>query len=342
MAVVAAPKGGYQVGGWYWDPQAGDARQFTGNGFGDPGKVALGQQSSTPAPQSGPSQADIDAAFNPEFDALNKLQSGLESDQTQQLTAAQGKHDNQLTTVAGQETGLRNNLSKNQLDWTNSTQGAYSDALRAYNALQQRNNGLYGGQSSAGQAANDLLNQTYLQTRGTIGQQDASAQLAFKGQDQDITNWVADQHAKLDNWLLDAQTSIKQTFQQGINQINADRGATESAKAQAKLGLLQQLFTHQQALQDYDNQLRMQVELASKNLPQGQLDTTNFTNQIGNYGQAVSGATNNFTSQAQITPSFSYQPSAMILPAGYPTTKKNDDMSNFSNYSGDGSDFVLG
>lgn len=34
-----APPGGFQKGAWYWDPQAGQARRWSGSRFGNPGEV---------------------------------------------------------------------------------------------------------------------------------------------------------------------------------------------------------------------------------------------------------------------------------------------------------------
>jgi hypothetical protein len=70
MAVVAPPPGGYKIGGWYWDAQAGDARQWDGSQFGAPGAVIVNPDGSSKLNSNTPSSS---VASNPALDAVNKL-----------------------------------------------------------------------------------------------------------------------------------------------------------------------------------------------------------------------------------------------------------------------------
>lgn len=50
-----APPGGFLLGGWYWDPKAGQARRWTGTTFGPPGvTVPVGSEPGANANSNGP------------------------------------------------------------------------------------------------------------------------------------------------------------------------------------------------------------------------------------------------------------------------------------------------
>src|SRR5258708_4524314 len=289
--------------------------------------IAPSQPSQPSAP--GVSQSDIDAIYNPESAFLTNLSGTLGTDRDAQLAGAQQKATSQGGVVEGQAQSLLDTLGVNKNQWNTQTQSAYGDALNNYNALSQRNSALYGGQSSAGAATNDLLNQEYLRTRTGIGNQDQSAQLTFNTENQDIANWKTDQHAKLDGWLTDAQQQIKNTFQQGINAINSDQAQTESAKAAAKLGLLQTVFQHQQALQDYDTQIRRQVELASATLPQGSFNPQQYYSTLNQLGVGLVQMPGQMTQNTQINGGAA--PGNNFASTFAPTPNRNDQFSQLTN-----------
>lgn len=67
MAVVAAPKGGYQLGAWYWDPAANGARQWDGKQFGGAGQVVVNPDGSSKLGAAGGNNASSP------LDQVNKI-----------------------------------------------------------------------------------------------------------------------------------------------------------------------------------------------------------------------------------------------------------------------------
>lgn len=75
------PPGGFQYGGWYWDPSVKQARQWTGNTFGAPGVVAIGAQQTSAANEGliNPSASPLDNVNKVIEDSFTKLQSEVRS-----------------------------------------------------------------------------------------------------------------------------------------------------------------------------------------------------------------------------------------------------------------------
>lgn len=79
------PAGGFKFGAWYWDPKAGNARQWDGKSFGAPGiihnpnqvgfgKPAVGGGSVSPAPASSSGQGVLEQINSTIQNSFQKLQ----------------------------------------------------------------------------------------------------------------------------------------------------------------------------------------------------------------------------------------------------------------------------
>ena len=152
------------------------------------------------------------------------------------------------------------------------------------------------------------------------------AQLTFSGEDQNISNWVAQTTTQIKNWYLDASQQIQNQFSQGLASINSQRGQTDTDKAMAKLNLISNLVQHQQALDVMNQQFQQYAQLAATTgVPSTQAyNQSGFLNNVNGYLNNVGGAVNGLTSNAQITPNFN----AATYTTAYalPTQKTTDPL----------------
>lgn len=319
-----------QNGGWYngqqfWNGQLGPVGQIINPGQSGYKPVGGGSSGGGGGGQSMPSQGDIDSAFSGVYSGLDAITGTLQKNAAQATSTAQQEESNALGLIPGQQAQLQDTLNQNKTQWAQGTQSAYGDALNSYNALQQRNQGLFGGQSSASSAANDFLNQEYLKTRGQIGNEDQSAQLQFGTQNQNIQNWVAQSTTQVKNWYLDASQQIQNQLSQGLSQIQEQRGQTQTDQAMAKLNLVSTLVQHQQALDTMAAQTQQYMQLAASSggMPNTQApDYSQFYSGMGNNLAQVQGMGSGFSqpyngSSKGITPNFN--------PGGGPTLNLNQN-----------------
>jgi hypothetical protein len=241
-----------QNGGWYngvqyWAPGQGPQSSSSNNNNSGGGQPAL---------------PDINSLYQPQIDFLNGLTSTINNTKTQQLGGIDTQYTGQQKQIGDQSAMLNQQLSTDQSTFGNQMQSAYAQAASDYQALKQRNAAMFGGQSSAGPAADELLGQTYLQTQNGLQNSQLQGNQQFQQEGLGITQWGQTQQNQLDTWKSQAYDMINNTAQQGLNAINQDLAMTESDKTQAKLQLLQQVVNHRQALEDYSTQLTGQLQAA--------------------------------------------------------------------------------
>lgn len=288
-----------QNGGWYYNPATGSVDRWFTNG-----SAPSGGTSSSGGNGTGVSNQDLDSIFNPAFDSLNAQEDNLKN---VDFPAAQAQIDQSTNE-------LKSNLDTNKQqadqefatqssDLSSEKQSAFDQALQSYKQLQQKAGALYGGQSSAGGAANDILNQTYLQQQGGIEQNYAKTQRDLVNHQATVTQFVVSEKARLDQ---EHELQIKQANQQlkdALLQVEMSRNMLNSQKEAAKVDLVKQTVAQ---MQQYD---------AAKFTAQLNLDTWKKQQQYlidNGLAQANSGAvdvtTNNpFNQQASAFDQYSTQ-----------------------------------
>lgn len=189
--------------------------------------------------------AQIESDFNQAMEMLNNSESGLRS----QAGAASGQIDtgaaqakNEITNTQGvAEQGVSTSLQQGETAGKNAIQ----QARDLFRQTQQSNNAQLSAlgisSSSVSEALAEKLGvETARRIAGVTGSVDeirknATAELGriktyYTGKIADVTNWVNDQKATIQNSLI-----------AGINQINSARSQAASAKAQARSNLLSQV-----------------------------------------------------------------------------------------------------
>jgi hypothetical protein len=116
--------------------------------------------------------------------------------------------------------------------------GALATARQLYSELTQRNAAMFGGRSSAGPFAQELLGRETTKRFGEIETQGSAALRDIESEKARLASWISDQKSSFLNKKNDAMSDLQKTFVQGLAQVASSRGALESAKATMRADLL--------------------------------------------------------------------------------------------------------
>lgn len=312
-----SPSGGYQVGGWY------GGRQWDGSRLGEVGQQIVGgsnnavPQSGDSSGPSGPSQAEIDSAFNPLFNALNTAEAGVRSGYDEDVKGVGSRYDTYSKQYEDERSRLMGEATDKQTDFNETLKSALSDAIKAYNALNQQRISRFGGGSSAGEAVGELARQEYFKQQGNVQKEGIRGEREFAKEFANIGQFIAQKKSELDMWKEEALGTLKKNLNSALANIQMQRGETESAKAQARLSIIQDSINRARAIQDQDKSFRQQLAIAGVNQLQQSSGKTFTPEEIQAYiTQFMGGNTN-------IAPA--NQGVGAAVPTYNPNTGKTDD-----------------
>lgn len=243
--------------------------------------------------QSGPSEEEINALYQPSLNYLGQAESQLRSQFPQfqqEAEALYGANRGQLESQRGSALGQ---VEQGKQQAQRKTEDVISASRRLFQELQQANRQRFGG-SAAGQFASEIQGREFQSNRSDV-QRDLNQTLAAL--QQQATNIDTDFSARIQQLEAQKMQSLNDAnrqFQDRLLEINRQRGELETNKAQMRLAELQTLRDriYQINLQQFQfqQQLQAQREAAQMELQQNASNLTGF-------GQAASGAVSNLNPQ---------------------------------------------
>ena len=286
---------------WFWD--AADGWKQSGGGSGGSG---------------GPSQAELDAAFNPLFSALGNAESAVRSGYESDVSGVGKRYDTYNKQYEDERSRLMGEATDKQTDFQQTLKSALQEAVKAYNALQQQRTARFGGGSSAGEAVGELARQEYFKQQGNVSQEGVRGEREFAKEFANIGQFISQKKSELDMWKEDALGTLKKNLDSQLANIQMQRGETESAKAQARMSIIQDSINRARAIQDQDTQFRQQLAIAGVNQLQESAGRSFTPAEIQAYIEQFMGG--NTAISAGGTTSASYSPTYNK------NTKKEDDL----------------
>jgi len=233
--------------GWFWDAADGWKRSDGG--------------SST----SGPSQGDIDAAYNPIFNSLNQVESSLRSGYEGDVQGVDKRYGTYQKQYEDEGSKLTADATDRQSDFNATIRSALEDAVRAYQALDQQRLARFGSGSSAGGAVGELAKQEFFRQQGKTQQEGVKGEKEFAKEFANIGTFIAQKKADLDMWKEETLSELKKNLNSQLSNIQMQRGQTEANKAQARLSIIQDSINRARAIQDQDSAFRQQLAIAGLN-----------------------------------------------------------------------------
>lgn len=245
----------------------------------------LSQQSPwTSAPQV-PSMEDINQIYQPGMNTLNAQEAQFRSEQPSAEQKVGTSYQEGLSLLDKNLATQEAALAKQGAAIATNKANALAQARQLYAELQQKYGTMFGSRSSAGPAAQELLGRETSRQFGNIENQSSAAQQDVESERARLTSWVGDQKNTLLQKKTDALGEIQRTFTTGLAQINAQRGQLESAKAAARVDLLNQARAQTQQVEAANTQFNRQIQMFQAQ-QEAQLQQMAYAKQLQGYNPA--------------------------------------------------------
>lgn len=239
-----------------------------------------GYSRNIPQPQ-GPSDADLNAAYNPIFDYLNQAEQsvregygGIQKDITNQYGVSQSTLD---TSKSQNLASLDTNAQKVQ----QTKEDAMSQARRLYNELIGGYGQRFGGSTSAGEAARTLAGNEAQRTMGGVSRDFGNNMALIQQKKVEVEQNYQTGLQQLQATRDQALNQANRDFQQKLLDISNTRASTASEKAQQKLAALQELRNQAYNIQLQNQQFQQQLAL------QKQADSSNLDSLLSQFTQSA-------------------------------------------------------
>lgn len=262
-----------------------------------------------PTPNYAPSQSEIDQtnqlidqSYNPAYQHLNDI----EAQYRQEFPTAQAAIDQQAqhatTDITNEQNTNLAGLTKQRQTAQNEQTSQIAKARQLANELKQGNLTRFGGSSSTGDAANELLNRTTASQFGDINKNFSDLQQQIAQEESNTNNFYTSKLNDLKKNQQLQQKQLKDQFDAKIREINGNRAALDSEKAAKRLGALQELSsayrqmnyeaqTYAQQLADWKAYKDQAVQMA-KDFHAKSFTIPGFNSKFGNFGAIQVGGVN--------------------------------------------------
>lgn len=190
---------------------------------------------------SGPSQEEIDSAFNPILDVYNQAESNLRGQLPGLISEAEQQAELSRRMLGDQRAGANEQLAGQEQQTEQQRMRGIGQQRQTLQELTQANQARFGGASSAGLAASELQGREFQRGTAGINQQAQQAVTQIMQQKNQVER---DYNMGLQQVQANTQKAINdinRRFQDKLLEINSRRGETEAAKAQARMNAAQEL-----------------------------------------------------------------------------------------------------
>jgi len=278
-----------------------------GGGGGQPNPSPVSNPYDNISAPQGPSQGEIDSQFNPILDVYNQAENNLRGQLPGLIGEAEAQAQASRGLLDNQRTGANELLSGQQQQTFQSQQAQSGQQRQTLQELQSANQQRFGGASSAGQAAGELQGREFQRNTFQIGQQAQQAIQQINQQRQVVEREFQQGVQQLEVNKQQAVNQVQRTFQDRLLEINGRRGETESAKAQARMGALQELrnaaYQIDVSRAQFQSQLQMQAQQNAASLDNQAQQYLSATNQgqegVNRFSSAQQSAIPSVSNQGQ-------------------------------------------
>lgn len=265
-------------------------------------KTAAPTTSGMPAVPA-PDTNAIGSSYAPLIDYLNQAEGQLRSDFPTYAQDINNQADTAKQSLTNGYNTTNQTLQNQQAQGGKQKEDVISAARRLFQELQQGNLQRFGGSSSAGQAASELQGREFQRNSASAQNQytDLVQQLGQKKLEVDNNYQVG--LKQIEDQKAAAINQVNRDFQDKLSQINSQRAQTESAKAQARLGALQDYRNQVYSIQLQNYQFQQQL-----NQQKSQADSTlqDYTTKLSSAAQGGANALSGFQQNTTTNPTTNF------------------------------------
>lgn len=276
---------------------------------------------------------EIDNSYNEQMGILSGSESKIRQGQTDYEKSLEEQYKSQLPLLAqSRDVGL-GGLSEQEKASRFQEQNALAEARRLYNELNTANRQRFGGATSAGMAASEILGREQQRQFGDVRNTAGQNIQKILEQRKLVEGEYQNKLQSLESQKNAALSQARQQFQDRLLQIDNSKMQLAGNKAQMKLQALMQLRAEANAIQQQATQFQQQLALQRASVDEG------FRNQLTGFA-SVASQRPTITAQRQATgPTIATQsPSAntgsayATLTGAYRPTSYNTGPSNLPTY----------
>lgn len=296
----------------------GNIYKWTGNGW----EYLRPEGPSVP---SGPSDQDLNSAYDPIFNYLNQAEQTLGSSNQNQLGLLDKQASTNRQALQNEQQKAQGTIGTQKLEAGQRREDVINSARRMFNELSQANTQRFGGASSAGQAASELQAIEFQRNRANTEKAFEATAREIGAREVEVNSQYSLQLQQLQDKVDSAKLQSFNDFQNSLLQIAGDRAKTASEKAQRKLQYLdqyrQQLFQVQLAEQKQKQALEVWKQQQDYLLGV-------YKQQLAMQTQAAKQSNSSFLSNTTLNPTSANVPgstSKSQMPS-YIGAYKNDEM----------------
>lgn len=257
-------------------------------GTWDDNYFASRQQQNQP---SGPSEADLNAVYDPSMQYLNQAESQVRTDYPNVLDSAQKAYETAIAELQGNKQKNLTTIGESSIKAGQQKEDALTSARRLYDQLRTGYQQRFGGSTSAGQAASEIASAEQQRQMGLTTRQYTDTMRQIDQQKVQLDTDYKTGVAKLEQNKQMAITQATSDFQNKLLSITQNRTQVESAKAQAKLQALQDLRNQVFTINQQNTQFQQTLEAQRQ---AGLQDVQNFLAKFNIAGGAAGTAATNF------------------------------------------------
>lgn len=258
----------------------------------------------------GPTQEEINNAYNPVFGALGQAESTLRGQLPGLISEAEAQAQASRQLLGNQRSGSLEQLGSQATQTEQQRRTGEAQQRQILQELQQANQARFGGASSAGLAASELQGREFQRGVSGINQNAQNAIQQINLQRNNVEREYNQGLQQLEVNRQQAVNDINRRFQDRLLEINSKRAETEAAKSQQRLAAAQELrnaiFQINVQKAQFEQDLRAQAQQNTSYLDNAAQQYLSFANQ----GQ---GALDQFGS---------YSPSAIPTVSGQGTSSQ--------------------
>lgn len=204
-------------------------------------------------------QQAIEDMYAPTMDWLNSQIGNIGNQYNQNRDFYQSYFNPQYEQLNAARTTAQNLNAQNQQAVQKDTQSALDLANRTYTELNQRNQQMYGGMSSAGQFGSEIQGRELQGNVATATNTGAENMATLKNQLVDIESNYNTQKQAIDQQKTQTLLELQQGFENQLSEIDRQKASISGSKATDKLNALREFNAQKQAIEDQGRSLLQQL-----------------------------------------------------------------------------------
>lgn len=235
----------------------------------------------------GPSEADLNAVYEPTMNYLNQAEAQVRADQPMILDTVMKAAESAFAELSGNKQKNLGTIQENTVKAGQRKEDALSAARRLFDELRKGYSQRFGGASSAGQAANEIAAVEQQRQQGGVQRDYGTTIRQIEQSKQQLEQDYQAGTAKIQEVKSLALQQAQTDFTNKLLQIQAQRAQTEAQKAAAKLQALTDLRNQAWQIQQQAIQNQQQLDLMYKQQQMGWQDYAVKLNMAGQGSQSA-------------------------------------------------------